>query len=259
MFTRLTLVIAGLLLAMPASAQQINACISDKGKLSKVTVGSVPDCGDKIPISWNVQGLPGTNGTNGTDGAPGTNGINGTNGLNGTNGAKGDPGLNGAPGTNGTNGTNGINGTDGAKGADGAPGAKGDPGLPGDAIQWQLVTHKPGGSDTDGIITTAEWHECATELGGRPANTKDLMTLAWDPSIASPEGWINIYVVHGNPLADISGHQADNLGQLKCGIWSSSRNVDNGMFAAGGATTTRHCDQQHPIVCAVPVPPPAGP
>ena len=41
----------------------------------------------------------------------------------------------------------------------------------------QLVTHLPGGVAKNGIITTAEWAECATELRGRPANTGDLSAL----------------------------------------------------------------------------------
>ena len=72
------------------------------GSITNVAIGTQPKiaCLSKATkISWNQQGVPGSNGINGADGAPGTNG---------TNGVKGDPGLKGDPGNNGTNGVSGY-------------------------------------------------------------------------------------------------------------------------------------------------------
>jgi hypothetical protein len=241
--TRLIMIAAAMLMfANAASAMQINACLKNNGRLVKVTVGGVPNCtGGSTPISWSVQGLQGEKGDQGDPGAPGAKGDQGDLGP------KGDPGQVGAQGPGGGA---------GAQGPGGPEGPKGDPGAPGGAIQLQLVTHQPGGSDTDGIITTAEWHECATVLGGRPANTNDLLTLPWDPSIVNPEGWINPYLVAENQEIMGNGGNLNNSTCRDFGLpWNAQAAGRHGLFATRGFATQLTCNNEHPIVCAVPVSP----
>jgi hypothetical protein len=59
MFTRIIIIIAGLLLALPTVAkQQINVCVKSNGQLVDVvvvTVGSEPVCSNTTsPIKWNA-------------------------------------------------------------------------------------------------------------------------------------------------------------------------------------------------------------
>ena len=61
-----------LMLPHRAAAELIGACLSSAGSLSKVTVGSVPDCpGDLTPISWNMEGPEGPEGPIGPEGPQG--------------------------------------------------------------------------------------------------------------------------------------------------------------------------------------------
>ena len=83
----------------------------------------------------------------------------------------------------------------------GAPLSAKPPGADGQGM-FQLVTRLPGGAATNGIISTAAWSECTTELGGRTANTGDLRTFLWSPDEISFSGWIQPHVVaaRGTPI-----------------------------------------------------------
>ena len=148
----------------------------------------------------------------------------------------------------------------------GAPLSAKPPGADGQGM-FQLVTHLPGGAATNGIISTAVWSECATELGGRPANTGDLGTLLWGPDEISFSGWIQPHVVaaRATQLVDASGQVAEeNDNSFWCAIgqsgdnrlpWGSGSDQRTGLFTTSGAAGLGNCDAARPIVCAVP----AGP
>jgi len=78
--------------ALPLLAETINGCVdTSKGTLRIVKTGEPCDA-KEFALSWNTQGVAGTdgkNGTNGINGLPGANGVNGTNGINGTDGRDG--------------------------------------------------------------------------------------------------------------------------------------------------------------------------
>lgn len=260
--TRFVMIAAAILMfANAASAMQINACLKNNGRLVKVTVDGVPNCtGGSTHISWNVQG---PSGADGADGAPGTDGTDGTDGSVGPQGPGGGAGPQGLVGPAGPAGPAGPGGSAGPQGPGGPAGPQGEPGTGGGGVQWQLVTHLPGDSVTNGIITTAEWHECATERGGRPANTKDLLTLPWDPNEENPEGWINPYVVQvkstSSTRMDITGAEAGN-DRFICATdinlaWNTSVGSIRGMITSNGNVKKVDCSTEHPIVCAVPVGP----
>jgi Collagen triple helix repeat (20 copies) len=76
--------------ATTTSGGVIHACVSKHGGALRLA----PRCkSNERAISWNAQGIPGTNGTNGINGRNGTSGTNGTNGTSGTNGTNGAPGT----------------------------------------------------------------------------------------------------------------------------------------------------------------------
>lgn len=94
------------------------------GEISQVTTGTAPTCTDMggllgtddgTPISWNEQGVPGTNGANGSNGTNGkdayevakANGFQGT-ALEWLASLRGLPGAKGATGANGKNGVSGY-------------------------------------------------------------------------------------------------------------------------------------------------------
>ncbi len=104
------------------------------------------------------------------------------------------------PGPQGPQGPQGPEGPEGPAGADGSGG--------GVAFQLTLTD-----ATTDGIISTSEWNDECVALGGRAANTKDLLTLPWDPLDAGGSGWVRPYFV-GNQV-DITG-VTGGLGLLAC-------------------------------------------
>ncbi len=127
----------------------------------------------------------------------------------------------------------------------------------------ELVSYLPGGALTDGIITAEEWHECATVLGGRPANTQDLVSHPWTLNEVDFEGWINPFVVFVGPDArvfDITG-QIIGSGFVKVcttgdGAWESNSPFvsTTATVATKNSVTLEICNTLHRIVCAVPAP-----
>ena len=97
--------------ALDSSSTVFKGCLRD-GKIDSVTTGSTaPTCEATglfstagTPISWNQQGVPGTNGTNGATGSTGAIGATGPAGPAGPTGPTGATGPAGAKGRNGVSG-----------------------------------------------------------------------------------------------------------------------------------------------------------
>ncbi len=70
---------------------------------------------------------------------------------------------------------------------------------------------------TDGIISNSGWNDDCVALGGRAANTKDLLTLPWNPADAGGSGWVRPYIVaiSTNGFVDITGIVGDQT-RLSC-------------------------------------------
>lgn len=156
MFTRLPLIMAGLLLATSVTPGTANAqgiilaCVDDTtGAFRKVATQNECIAGETLTF-WNRSGPPGADGA---EGAPGADGAQGVPGQVGAQGPGGPAGSQGAPGVAGTA---GPAGPAGAQGVAGPAGPQGEPGATAGAEASQLVPHQPGGLDTDGIITATE-------------------------------------------------------------------------------------------------------
>ena len=85
------------------------------------------------------------------------------------------------PGLQGETGPEGPEGPEGPAGADGSGG--------GNAFQLTVA-----GNPTNGIISNSEWNDACAALGGRAANTKDLLTLPWDPAGPLSGSWVRPYI-----------------------------------------------------------------
>lgn len=154
--------------------------------------------------------------------------------------------------------------TPGPQGPTGATGPQGPAGSSGS--QFVLAPLAPDGVPTNGKVHGAEWHQCQTELGGRPANSKDVLTLPWDPSleIEAMGGWVNPYIVSsggnvsGGEVVDASG-RVGLYEFFTCGVggasWFSTFDERTGLVAQRGNVRFAECDNLNNIVCVVPASP----
>ena len=131
------------------------------------------------------------------------------------------------------------------------------------AETFQLVALLPFDLRTTGKISSDEWQQCRNVLGGRPANTKDVISLSWDPASFVFEGWVNPYIVAADPVAetvvDISGVRGA-VEDLTCrdtqiGVpWFLDDQFHRGLRASANAVMLSTCSFSLPIVCVVPIP-----
>jgi hypothetical protein len=115
---------------------------------------------------------------------------------------------------------------------------------------------------TNGVIDDSEWDLCTSSHGGRPANTKDVLTLPWDPTTGPAEAWVRPYIVASegiNGLVDITG-VTGGLHEIACGDvvddmpWASPASLETGMVAMKGASAIRQCHLEFKILCVIPEP-----
>ena len=147
-------------------------------------------------------------------------------------------------------------------------GPEGPPGPPGAGAEGSFGLFALG-PDTQGNITAEEWNRCATEQGGRPANSKDVLTHPWHPASPQLIGWVWPYIVAADPgfgskgsVTDISGVTKDR-GALVCaggptqegGPWSSALDGTGLITKRGGVAGRLACHFDVPIVCLVPLVP----
>ncbi len=148
--------------------------------------------------------------------------------------------------TPGPQGETGPGGPEGPAGAD-APGG-------GNAFQLTVA-----GDATNGNISDDEWNDACAALGGRAANTKDLLTLPWDLAGQIGGSWVRPYYIAAN--IDITGI-IGSLGALACDgpggnkPWTASVSGvgDRGLVANNGAARNVECGETHRITCVVPAP-----
>ena len=154
-----------------------------------------------------------------------------------------------------TPGPQGETGPDGSEGPEGPAGA----GAPGGGNAFQLTV---AGDSTNGNISDSKWNDDCAALGGRAANTKDLLTLPWDLAGSIGGSWVRPYIVGGDSSwqLDITGI-AGNLSTLACGTggnkpWTASISSggDRGLVASNGAARTAACGETNRITCVVPAP-----
>ena len=70
--------------AIPGAGGVITGCIAKSTGSVRVIDTAKDSCkSTETPLTWNQQGVPGTNGTNGTNGAAGQDGTDGTDGVSG--------------------------------------------------------------------------------------------------------------------------------------------------------------------------------
>ena len=79
-----------------ANAQQINACVDSKGKVTIVSTASCPS-GETL-LTWNISGPQGPQGLQGIQGPQGVQGLQGPIGLTGITGPVGPQGATGPQG-----------------------------------------------------------------------------------------------------------------------------------------------------------------
>lgn len=131
------------------------------------------------------------------------------------------------------------------------------------AETFQLVALLPFDLRTTGKISSDEWQQCRNVLGGRPANTKDVISLSWDPASSVFDGWVNPYIVAADPVAeivvDISGVRGA-VEDMTCresqvnGPWFLEDIAHRGLRASANAVMLSTCTFTLPIVCVVPIP-----
>ncbi len=131
------------------------------------------------------------------------------------------------------------------------------------AETFQLVALLPFDLRTTGKISSDEWQQCRNVLGGRPANTKDVISLSWDPASSVFDGWVNPFIVAAGPVAgnvvDISG-VTGAVEELTCratqiGVpWFLGDQFHRGLRASANAVMLSTCSFSLPIVCVVPIP-----
>lgn len=90
------LVIAVLTVPAQAGASTLYACVKKKTGTARFVSARTNCRRSERKISWNTQGVPGSNGAKGKNGANGKNGLIGKNGANGKDGASGANGKDGA-------------------------------------------------------------------------------------------------------------------------------------------------------------------
>jgi hypothetical protein len=103
--------------------------------------------------------------------------------------------------------------------------------------------------------------------GGRPANSKDILTLPWDPASSSNDGWVNPVIVAadsaaGGAVVEVNG-VVDTFDRMTCRNftndfqppWGTNDAAFLGTRAFGSGVFRSPCDVTLPIVCVVP----AGP
>jgi hypothetical protein len=115
---------------------------------------------------------------------------------------------------------------------------------------------------TNGEIAGSEWDLCTSLHGGRPANTKDVLTLPWDPTTGPAEAWVRPYILASegiNGLVDVTG-VTGGLHEVACGDvvddrpWASGASLETGLVAMNGAAAIRPCNLELKILCVVPEP-----
>ena len=160
----------------PPAPKVFKGCLFE-GKISNVATTGSPDCTDMGGllgtedgelISWNEQGVAGTNGTNGTNGKDAhevakANGFTGT-ALEWLTSLRGLPGAKGAPGTNGTNGKNGVSG-------------------------YTMLATKGKAAPRTAATYTVKCKDGKYALGGGMNGTSDLILNGSGPT-ADARGWI---------------------------------------------------------------------
>ncbi len=90
------LAIAVLAVPAQAGASTLYACVKKKSGTARFVNARASCRRSERKISWNTQGVPGSNGAKGKNGTNGKNGITGKNGTNGKDGASGANGKDGA-------------------------------------------------------------------------------------------------------------------------------------------------------------------
>ena len=149
----------------------------------------------------------------------------------------------------------------GPQGETGPEGPTGPAGAAGAGGSFELIAHKPGTELTTGIITPEKWDECASELGGRPANSKDVISLPWAAESFALGGWVNPYVVAGSAdggtrVVDISGI-VTQVSNMTCTSGApvvrwNLENASTGLVAVHSTLIQKPCSDTFAIVCVVP-------
>jgi hypothetical protein len=88
-----TLLLSGLALASQAGASTLYACVKKKSGTARFVSARTNCRRSERKISWNTQGVPGSNGAKGKNGKNGLVGKNGTNGKDGASGTNGKDGA----------------------------------------------------------------------------------------------------------------------------------------------------------------------
>jgi hypothetical protein len=155
-------------------ATVFKGCLFD-GEISRVTTGSAPTCtgmGDGLfpdgvgtAISWNEQGVPGTNGTNGTNGKDAYE-VAKANGFQGT-ALEWLTSLRGLPGAKGVTGANGKNGVSG----------------------YTMLATRAKAAPRTAATYTVKCKDGKVALGGGMNGTSDLLLNGSGPT-ADARGWI---------------------------------------------------------------------
>ena len=118
---------------------------------------------------------------------------------------------------------------------------------------------------SNGDIEGSQWDLCTSSQGGRPASTKDVLTLPWDPTTGPAQAWVRPYIVASegiNGLVDITG-VTGGLHEIACGDvaddepWASAASLETGMVAMKGAAAIRPCNLEFKLLCVIPEPSPA--
>jgi Lamin Tail Domain/Collagen triple helix repeat (20 copies) len=168
----------------------------------------------EIPISWNVQGLPGPAGPAGSAGPPGPQGPKGDVGPAGPQGEKGQTGPQGpagpqgpqgAQGTQGPAGPQGQTGAQGPAGPQGPPGPKGDPGA--GLTKFEDLNGLPCTAGTPGTISIsydAAKHAVITCVASDAQVTIRINEFMTGVTGAGTNEFVEI-VNSGSTAADLSG------------------------------------------------------
>jgi len=154
-----------------------------------------------------------------------------------------------------------IPGPQGPTGATGSQGPQGAPGASAKAPAFMLTVTTS--TITDGIISTAEWNDECVAMGGRAANSLDVISLPWDTAASdAPASWVRPYVVSlniGGKYFEIAGMFARTQ-KMACGTtsntkpWTLTNTNTTGLVAVNGATGLVVCSVPRPITCVVPIP-----
>ncbi len=161
-------------MALDSSDKVFKGCLFE-GEISRVTEGTAPSCtgmgGGLFPdgvgsaITWNQQGVPGTNGTNGTNGKDAYE-VAKANGYTGT----------------ALQWLTSLRGLPGAKGVDGAAGKNGVSG-------YKMITAATKAKPRTAATYTVKCRDGRMALGGGMNGTSDLILNGSGPT-ADAKGWV---------------------------------------------------------------------